>query len=197
MHSVGFEGHWSARGWPWRSPARRSRPCSSAAATRRPATRSSATQAERDHDFDHVDHADDDDDHDDHRRPRRSRPLNFEPEPAPRPAPAPRALCSRSAELRSAPSPTPAPPPAGCNGGGGVIGAHNADRAAAGLGGLCANGQLAGFAQNWAEPHGGDGIARPPEHRRVIRSTSFFDHGREHPRGPGQLQPRLRWKRRG
>ena len=77
-------------------------------------------------------------------------PPEPEPEPAP-PPPVPRAAPAPAPAPAAEPAPDPEPPaPSGCSGGGGVVGAHNADRAANGLAGLCLNGQLSGFAQNWA-----------------------------------------------
>ena len=62
------------------------------------------------------------------------------PTEAPAPAPVPAAGVP----------PSPAPAPACDGSGSAVIDAMNGDRAANGLGALCGNGQLAGFAQSWA-----------------------------------------------
>jgi uncharacterized protein YkwD len=102
------------------------------------------------------------------------------PAPAPQPAPPP----------APDPEPAPAPPaPAGCSGGGGVIGAHNADRAAAGLAGLCANGQLAGFAQNWANQMAATQSLVHQDIGALINSTSFSTMGENILSGPGDFSP--------
>jgi uncharacterized protein YkwD len=111
-------------------------------------------------------------------------PLNFEPPPAPEPAPAPQ---PDPAPLDAAPEP-PAQP-RGCGGGGGVIGAHNGDRAAAGLDGLCENGQLAGFAQAWAEQMAATGSFVHQDIASTITGTSFFTMGENILVGPAGYSP--------
>jgi uncharacterized protein YkwD len=113
-------------------------------------------------------------------------PLNFEPapEPAPQAAPAPEPA---PAPLNFAPE--PAPEPRGCGGGGGVIGAHNGDRAAAGLAGLCENGQLAGFAQGWAEHMAATGVLVHQDIGSTINGTSFFTMGENILVGPAGYSP--------
>jgi uncharacterized protein YkwD len=111
-------------------------------------------------------------------------PLNFEPEPAPPPAPAP-----EPAPVPLNFPPEPAPEPRGCTGGGGVVGAHNGDRAAAGLGGLCENGQLAGFAQAWAEHMAATGSLVHQDISSTISGTSFFTMGENILVGPAGYSP--------
>ena len=111
-------------------------------------------------------------------------PLNFEPEPAPQPA--------SPVEAAPAPlnfAPDPAPQPLGCSGGGGVIGAHNGDRAAVGVGGLCENGQLAGFAQRWAEQMAAMGSLVHQDIGSVIGGTSFSTMGENILVGPAGYSP--------
>ena len=71
-----------------------------------------------------------------------------------------------------------------------MVGAHNADRAAAGLGGLCENGQLAGFAQNWANQMAARGTLVHQNLGSLIGSTSFCTMGENILVGPGELQSR-------
>jgi uncharacterized protein YkwD len=70
-----------------------------------------------------------------------------------------------------------------------VVGAHNADRAAAGLGGLCENGQLAGFAQNWANQMAARGTLVHQNLGSLIGSTSFMAMGENILVGPGNFSP--------
>ncbi len=82
--------------------------------------------------------------------------------PAP-PAPAP-------AEV-APPPPGPAP---GCDGSGGaIVDAMNGDRAANGLGALCGNGQLAGFAQDWANWMAEHGSLTHQDLNRILAATTF------------------------
>ena len=66
-----------------------------------------------------------------------------------------------------------------------MIGAHNADRAAAGLPGLCANGQLAGFAQNWANQMAASQSLTHQNIGGLIGGTSFATMGENILSGPG------------
>ena len=141
-----------------------------------------------DHDVD-VDHVHDDDHHDDDAPAAQLRPPR-----AGTPTRSGTRARSRPAEL---PRPSPRPQPVAVAVAVASSARHNGDRAAAGVGGLCENGQLAGFAQAWAEQHGGDGVARPPGHRLDDQRHQLLHHGREHPRGPRRLQARDRWRRRG
>ena len=77
----------------------------------------------------------------------------------------------------------------GCNGGGGVVGAHNRDRAAAGLAGLCENGQLAGFAEGWAEHMAATGELVHQDIGSTINGTSFFTMGENILVGPAGYSP--------
>jgi uncharacterized protein YkwD len=121
-------------------------------------------------------------------------PLNFEPEPAPAPAPPapapapPAPAPAPQAAPAPAPDPEPEPQPdPGCGGGGGVVGAHNAERAAAGLGGLCVNGQLSGFAQNWANQMASMQSLVHQNIGGLIGGTGFSIMGENILVGPGDL----------
>jgi uncharacterized protein YkwD len=115
-------------------------------------------------------------------------PLNFEPEPepeaAPAPAPEPAPRAAPAPAPAPAPEPEPAPPP-GCSGGGGVVGEHNAARAAAGLPGLCVNGQLTGFAQSWANQMAATQSLVHQNIGGLIGSTGFSTMGENILSGPG------------
>jgi uncharacterized protein YkwD len=115
-------------------------------------------------------------------------PLTSEAEPAPEPAPAP-TPAPVPLNFAPAPEPEPAPEPIGCGGGGGVVGAHNGDRAAAGLGGLCESGQLAGFAQNWANQMASMGSLVHQDIGGLIGSTGFSNMGENILVGPANLSP--------
>ena len=83
--------------------------------------------------------------------------------PAP-PAPAP---------ADAAPPVVPGPAP-GCDGSGSaVIDAMNGDRAANGLGALCGDGQLAGFAQDWANWMAQNGSLTHQDLNRILAATTF------------------------
>jgi uncharacterized protein YkwD len=75
----------------------------------------------------------------------------------------------------------------GCSGGSGVIGAHNADRAAAGLAGLCENGQLDGFAQNWANQMAASQSLVHQNIGALIGSTNFSTMGENILDGPANM----------
>lgn len=66
-----------------------------------------------------------------------------------------------------------------------MIGAHNADRAAAGLPGLCVNGQLSGFAQNWANQMASMQSLAHQNIGGLIGSTGFSTMGENILVGPG------------
>ena len=101
------------------------------------------------------------------------------PEPAP-PAPAPAAA---SVSEPSPPPPAPAPPqvassPSVCGGSGSaILDAMNSDRAANGLGALCANSQLAGFAEGCANRMAQDGSLTHQDLGGLIGTTPFHAMG--------------------
>ena len=70
-----------------------------------------------------------------------------------------------------------------------MVGAHNADRAAAGLGGLCLNGQLSGFAQNWANQMASMGSLVHQNLGGLIGSTGFSTMGENILVGPANFSP--------
>ena len=131
-----------------------------------------------DHDHHHVD----DHDHDDRRR-RHPRPR--------RPRPRPR----RSRSIPPPPPPAPAP---ACDGAGSsVINAMNGDRVAAGLGQLCANAQLNGFAQSWANWMAQNQSLTHQDLGAVLAGTTFNTVAENILAGAGEHVARRRWKRRG
>ena len=111
---------------------------------------------------DHVDHDlhhDDEHHHDD----RTAAPRGPGPAPPAPPAPAPVEV-----------APPPAGPAPGCDGSGSaIIDAMNGDRAANGLGALCGNGQLAGFAQDWANWMAQNGSLTHQDLNRILAATTF------------------------
>ena len=115
-------------------------------------------------------------------------PPEPEPEPAPAPAPAPAPHFDPPPAAEPAPAPAP-PAPTGCAGGGGVIGEHNAARAAVGLPGLCPNGQLAGFAQNWANQMASTQSLVHQNIGGLIGGTGFSTMGENILSGPGNFSP--------
>jgi uncharacterized protein YkwD len=76
-----------------------------------------------------------------------------------------------------APAPVEAVPPAAaadCDGSGSaVIDAMNGDRAANGVGALCGNGQLAGFAQDWANWMAQNGSLTHQDLNRILAATTY------------------------
>jgi uncharacterized protein YkwD len=70
---------------------------------------------------------------------------------------------------------------------GGVIGAHNVDRAAAGLPGLCVDSQLTGFAQNWANQMAATQSLVHQNIAGLIGSTSFSTMGENILFGPANM----------
>jgi len=112
-------------------------------------------------------------------------PLDFAPPttaPAPAPttsppAPQPAAAPAPQPAPQPAPAPPPPPAPAGCSGGGGVVGLTNADRAAAGLPGLCVSGTLTGIAQNWANHMAATNSLAHQSLSAVIGGTGFSTMG--------------------
>jgi uncharacterized protein YkwD len=94
------------------------------------------------------------------------------PTAAPAPAPAAPPAPPAPAPVEVAP-PAPGPAP-GCDGSGNaIIDAMNADRAASGLGALCGNGQLAGFAQDWANWMAQNGSLTHQDLNRILAATTF------------------------
>ena len=63
----------------------------------------------------------------------------------------------------------------------------NADRAAAGLAGLCGDGQLNGFAQNWANQMAATQSLAHQNIGALIGSTSFSTMGENILDGPGNM----------
>ncbi|MEX0948671.1 MAG: CAP domain-containing protein [Acidimicrobiia bacterium] len=70
-----------------------------------------------------------------------------------------------------------------------MVGEHNADRAAAGLPGLCVNGQLSGFAQNWANKMASTQSLVHQNIGGLIGSTGFSTMGENILEGPGNMSP--------
>ena len=68
-----------------------------------------------------------------------------------------------------------------------MIGAMNADRAANGLPGLCADGQLTGFAQNWANQMAATQSLVHQNIGGLIGSTGFSTMGENILDGPGSM----------
>jgi len=94
------------------------------------------------------------------------------PPPTAAPAPAAPPAPPAPAPVEVAP-PAPGPAP-GCDGSGNaIIDAMNADRAASGLGALCGNGQLAGFAQDWANWMAQNGSLTHQDLNRILAATTF------------------------
>ena len=90
------------------------------------------------------------------------------PAPAPVAPPAPPAPAPAEAAL------PPAGPAPACDGSGSaIIEAMNGDRAANGLGALCGNGQLGGFAQDWANWMAQHGLLTHQDLNRILAATTF------------------------
>jgi len=84
--------------------------------------------------------------------------------------------------------PPPPPPAPACDGGGsGVIDAMNGDRAASGLGALCANGALSGFAQNWANWMAQNHSLTHQDLGGILGGTSFNSVAENILTGPGGM----------
>ena len=91
--------------------------------------------------------------------------------PAASPAPAP-AAPPAPAPVEAVPP--PAVPAADCDGSrSAVIDAMNGDRAANGVGALCGNGQLAGFAQDWANWMAQNGSLTHQDLNRILAATTY------------------------
>jgi uncharacterized protein YkwD len=96
------------------------------------------------------------------------------PPPAAAPAPAPAAPPAPPAPAPAEAPQPPAGPAAACDGSGSaIIDAMNGDRAANGLGALCGNGQLAGFAQDWANWMAQHGSLTHQDLNRILAATTF------------------------
>ena len=83
--------------------------------------------------------------------------------------------------------PPPAPAPVCDGGGSGVIAAMNGDRAAAGLGALCANGALNGYAQSWANWMAQNQSLTHQDLGAVLGGTSFNTVAENILTGPGGM----------
>jgi len=81
--------------------------------------------------------------------------------------------------------PPPAPAPACDGSGSGVIDAMNSDRASGGLGALCGNSQLAGYAQSWANWMAQNLSLTHQDLHRVLDGTSFNTLAENILAGPG------------
>jgi uncharacterized protein YkwD len=101
------------------------------------------------------------------------------PPPTEAPAPAPPPV-----EVLSAP---PASAPVCDGSGSAVIDAMNGDRAANGVAALCGNGQLAGYAQNWANWMAQNQSLTHSDLQQLLAATTFTTVGENILTGPGGM----------
>jgi uncharacterized protein YkwD len=109
---------------------------------------------------------------------------------APPPAPAP--VDTPAPAVDPAPDPAPAPPPPSggspCDGSGSaIIDAMNRDRGANGLGGLCGNGALSGYAQAWANWMAQNQTMVHQDLNSILSGTGFSTIGENLLVGPGGM----------
>jgi uncharacterized protein YkwD len=106
------------------------------------------------------------------------------PSTAPPPPPPPSIATPVAAPVTP---PAPAAAPACDGAGGAVVDAMNADRASAGLGGLCGSSQLAGYAQSWANWMAQHQSLTHQDLDAVLNGTSFTTVAENILDGPGGM----------